>query len=101
MYRVALDILPIQASAVPCERVFSSSKETDTLRRANLSPKMMEVLQMLKYFLRRDLDFTDGLVAREQETTVTVPDISKDLFTELLESGRIEELSQLVSSRPH
>ena len=31
LFKVALNILPVQASAVPCERVFSSSKETCTL----------------------------------------------------------------------
>ena len=54
IFRIALDILPAQASAVPCERVFSSSKETDTLQRANLSPDVMERLQILKHlYLRR------------------------------------------------
>lgn len=33
MYRLAEDVLPAQASSVPSERVFSSGKETDTLRR--------------------------------------------------------------------
>ncbi|KAF9030030.1 hypothetical protein BDZ89DRAFT_950122 [Hymenopellis radicata] len=36
LYRIALDIPPIRASAVPCERVFASSKETDTLGRSRL-----------------------------------------------------------------
>ncbi|PPR07616.1 hypothetical protein CVT24_004169 [Panaeolus cyanescens] len=36
LFKLALNVLPIQASAVPSERVFSSSKETDTLRCANL-----------------------------------------------------------------
>ncbi|KII82957.1 hypothetical protein PLICRDRAFT_74446, partial [Plicaturopsis crispa FD-325 SS-3] len=54
LYRIALDVLPVQASAVPCERVFSSSAETDTCRRSNLSPKRMEMLQILKYAYRHD-----------------------------------------------
>ncbi|CAA7260680.1 unnamed protein product [Cyclocybe aegerita] len=32
LFAIALDYLPIQASAVPCEHVFSSSVETDTKR---------------------------------------------------------------------
>ncbi|EIN03294.1 hATC-domain-containing protein, partial [Punctularia strigosozonata HHB-11173 SS5] len=48
LYRVALDILPAQASSVACERLFSSAKETDTLRRNRLSPAVMEALQFLK-----------------------------------------------------
>ncbi|KIO15652.1 hypothetical protein M407DRAFT_44887, partial [Tulasnella calospora MUT 4182] len=31
---VALDVLPIQASSVPCERMFSSAKETTMHRHA-------------------------------------------------------------------
>lgn len=54
IFKVACDILPCQASAVPCERVFSSSKETDTLRRNHLSPKTMEYLQILKYRIRSE-----------------------------------------------
>jgi hypothetical protein len=58
-----MDILPIQASAVPCERVFSSSKETVTARRSRISPELMEGLQLLKYSIRqgRGLNFTDGM----------------------------------------
>jgi hypothetical protein len=58
-----MDILPIQASAVPCERVFSSSKETMTARRSRISPELMEGLQLLKYSIRqgRGLNFTDGM----------------------------------------
>jgi hypothetical protein len=41
--------LAIQASAVPSERVFSSAKETTTMRRNKLSPETMEELQMLKF----------------------------------------------------
>lgn len=55
LYRVALDILPVPASAVASERVFSSSKETDRLRRSRLSGAMMEVLQVIKYSLKQRL----------------------------------------------
>lgn len=34
------------------ERVFSSSKETDTMRRSKLSGNTMEMLQVVKYSLR-------------------------------------------------
>ncbi|KIY65974.1 hypothetical protein CYLTODRAFT_329297, partial [Cylindrobasidium torrendii FP15055 ss-10] len=52
LFGLALDIMPVQASAVPCEHVFSSSKETDSDKRSRLSPALMEVLQVLKSFYR-------------------------------------------------
>ena len=57
-----LDVLPIQGTSVPSEQVFSSGKETDTLRRNRLGADSMEVLQMLKYSVRkgRGLNFTEG-----------------------------------------
>jgi len=56
-----MDYLPIQASSVPCERVFSSAAETDTKKRNRISPALMEALQMLKFLLKKKrLDFTAG-----------------------------------------
>ncbi|KAJ6509827.1 hypothetical protein DFH09DRAFT_856567, partial [Mycena vulgaris] len=63
-----LDVLPVQASAVPCDRVFSSSKETDALRRGNLSPTVMKMLQILKFIYRKGrVSFADEWVATEEE----------------------------------
>ena len=63
-----MDILPIQASAVPCERVFSSGKETMTARRSRISHTMMEALQILKFAIRHGhtLDFTQGLSMQDE-----------------------------------
>ncbi|KAJ3566999.1 hypothetical protein NP233_g6642 [Leucocoprinus birnbaumii] len=64
IFCLALDILPIQASAVPCKRVFSSAKETMTPRRNRIKSDLMEALQMLKFSLRygrTSLSFTEGL----------------------------------------
>jgi hAT family C-terminal dimerisation region len=63
IFKFAMDILPIQASSVPCERVFSSSKETITARRNSLSPRLVEALQLLKYATKknRGMSFIDGL----------------------------------------
>lgn len=74
MHRVALDVLPAQASAVSCERVFSSSKETDSLHRNQLSPEVMEALQILKYIYKQArLNFTSDLVAEEADYTIEGP----------------------------
>jgi hypothetical protein len=63
-----MDILPIQASSVPCERVFSSSKETITAKRNSLSPRVVEALQIMKYATKqgRGISFVQGL-EREEE----------------------------------
>ena len=47
-----MDVLPAQASSVPCERLFSSGKETYTARRNRIQPKLMEALQALKFSSR-------------------------------------------------
>ena len=56
-----MDYLPIQASSVPCERIFSSSTETDTKCCNRIGPVLMEALQMLKFERKKkQLDFTGG-----------------------------------------
>ncbi|KAJ6492756.1 hypothetical protein C8R47DRAFT_975538, partial [Mycena vitilis] len=96
LYRVALDVLPVQASAVPCERVFSSSKETDALRRGNLSPAVMEMLQILKFIFRQGrISFTDDLVATEKELSVI--DLDPGVVEELLATGKIQQLVELLN----
>jgi len=63
-----MDVLPIQASSVPCERVFSSSKETITARRNSLGPPLVEALQLLKYTAKqgRGISFIEGLDKDEE-----------------------------------
>lgn len=61
LFSIAMDYLPVQATSVPCERVFSSAKETDTAKRNRISPVLMEALQMLKFMLKKErLNFTKG-----------------------------------------
>ena len=96
MYCVALDVLPAQASAVSCERMFSSSKETDTLRRNRLSPQVMEALQILKYYYKQEqLNFTSRLVAREEDYTIEGP-LTEAAVDELWETGQYEVLEDLI-----
>ena len=66
LFRLAIDVLPAQATAVPCERVFSSSKETCTQHHSQLGPTTMEMLQILKHLYQQErLDFTTGILAVE------------------------------------
>ena len=63
-----MDYLPIQASAVPCERVFSSSSETCTKKRNRLSPALLEMLQVLKFSFKKErLDFTKGWATSQKD----------------------------------
>ncbi|CAE6403748.1 unnamed protein product [Rhizoctonia solani] len=50
---ISRDVLPVQASSVSSERVFSSSKNTCTLARNKLGADTVEMLQILKYSLRQ------------------------------------------------
>lgn len=90
-----MDVLPVQASSVPCERVFSSSKETMSTRRNKINPELMEALQILKYSVKRGrgLNFTEGM-GQEEEL--------KELETLMLEERRIpEDISSFVDSLLH
>ena len=67
LFEIAMDYLPIQASAVPCERAFSSGAETLTAHRNRIKPALMEALQMLKFALKkRHLNFAENLLTSEQ-----------------------------------
>ena len=84
LFAMAMDYLPIQATSVPCECIFSSSGKTDTKRRSCINPLTMEVLQMLKFHLKKErLDFTKGWMTSEKQMVNDSPD--RDLLAELLE----------------
>jgi hypothetical protein len=67
-----MDIIPIQASSIPCERVFSSGKETLSARRNAISSDLMEALQLLKFATKqgRALGFMEGLDRDEELATL-------------------------------
>ena len=50
--RIALDILPIPASSVPCERLFSAAKEVADDFHSCLGSKKFEELQIMKFAWR-------------------------------------------------
>ena len=91
---MAMDYLPIQASAVPCERIFSSSAETDTKHRNRISPLLMEALQMLKFHLKKQrLNFTEGWEIEENEMTDDPGDVTLAM---LLKEGNFQNSLETV-----
>jgi hypothetical protein len=96
LFRIALDYLPIQASSVPCERVFSSAKETDTPRRNRIHPALMEALQMLKFSLKKErFNFTGGWQTALSDMKRT-EDTTKDLLAHLLTEDRQATIDTLL-----
>ena len=91
-----MDILPIQGSAVPCERVFSSAKETMTPRRNRITAELMEALQLLKFSVKkgRSLNFTAGLNYDVELQTLEACMVSEQQFPEDVHSYIERFLSQ-------
>ena len=56
---LALNYLPIMASSVSSERALSSAGITISKRRNRLGPDIVEALQFLKCWFRRDLIFRE------------------------------------------
>src|SRR5258707_7196918 len=68
IFAITMDYLPIQASSVPCKRVFSPSTVMDTKWRNHINPDLMEVLQVLKFQLKKErLDFMAGWSTEEKQ----------------------------------
>ena len=86
---VGMGVLPAQASAVPCKRTFSSSKEMASLRCANMSPWKMEELQFFKFGYRFDrLTFPEHLVSTEGGSSVL--DLSISVVDNLISRGKLD-----------
>lgn len=88
--RIALDVLPAQASSVPCERLFSSSKQVADDRRARLGAKRFEELQLMKFAWRQNI--TD-LVAWNSGI---VEEVDLDLYQDMLMADKIEDELDVV-----
>jgi hypothetical protein len=94
---MAMDYLPIQASSVPCERIFSSSAETATKKRNRISPLLMEALQMQKFRLKKErLNFMDGWVTQEKQMVEDDPD--EDLLRKLFERNAHNSFDTIIKS---
>jgi hypothetical protein len=95
MFKVAVDVLPAQASSVPCERIFSSSKETCTLRCNMLSAALLEVLQVLKHLYKQErLDFMSQWMSRKED--YSIEHATETAINELVSSGKSDELVDLL-----
>ena len=68
LWKITLDVLPVQASSVACKQFFSSSEETDSDCYLNLSPV---ILWLLKCTFQQDcLLFIEDLVCSKKEPSV-------------------------------
>ncbi|KAJ8582643.1 hypothetical protein M405DRAFT_749939, partial [Rhizopogon salebrosus TDB-379] len=77
--------------------VFSSSAETDTKKRNRISPLLMEVLQMLKFHLKKEcLNFTNGWRTSEKEMTEIMPE--EGLLQKLLDPSFHDAMDQVMQS---
>src|SRR5229473_1164748 len=90
LFGIALDYLPIQASSVPCEQVFSSAKETNTLKCNCIHPVLIEALQTLKFSLKKEqFNFTGGWqTALSEMKGKRNAGTTKDLLAHLLTRDR-------------
>jgi hypothetical protein len=71
IFKVALDVLPVQASAVSCEQIFSQRNETCVLQQGLRPGGMYEVLQVLKHLYDEEqLDFTSHWIADEDDYSI-------------------------------
>ncbi|ESK92972.1 hypothetical protein Moror_8975 [Moniliophthora roreri MCA 2997] len=95
IWRIAMDILPAQVSAVPCKHVFSSSKQTDSCQCSNLSTKMIEILQILKYSYQ-EVCFVDDLLL-DTQTIVTMVDLEPEVAEKMISEERLDELKSLLA----
>jgi hypothetical protein len=83
---------------VPCERIFSSSAETDTKKRNCISPLLMEALQMLKFYLKKEhLNFTQNWLTPEKHMMHDDPD-EEDLLHRLLQDNFQDGLDHVIQS---
>lgn len=97
VYAMAMDYLPIQATSVPSERVFSSSSDTDSKKRNRIAPVLFEALQILKSVYKEEaLDFTSGWSSTERQILSDMEDSSVPSLQGLLSSTDAPSLQLAV-----
>ena len=71
LFSIAINYLPVQAISIPCKHVFSLAKNIDTAKWNQISPVLMEALQMLKYLLKKEhLNFMKGWSTLEKAAMI-------------------------------
>ena len=65
--RIALDVLPIPASSVPCEWLFSVAKEIVDNQWAHLGSKKFKELQVMKFMWHNTIQDLDAWNSNEAE----------------------------------
>jgi hypothetical protein len=82
---VALDYLPIPASSVPSERLFSSAKRTADDRRSRLLPSVFEEIVVLK------THWQGKIPDRAQLNSKHIEEVNEDLWLEFEQLARLDE----------
>jgi hypothetical protein len=80
---IALDVLPCQASSVPCKRLFSASKQTADTRRASLGAKRFEQLQIMKF------TWCNNIVDLAAWNSGQIEEVDMDEYCEMLEGDEL------------
>jgi hypothetical protein len=81
--QIALNVLPCQASSVPCECLFSASKQTADLRQSSLGAKHFEELQIMKFAWRKNLP------DHAAQNWARVEDMQLEEYGEILDADEI------------
>jgi len=88
LFKVTMSYLAIQGTAIPSERVFSSSAETLTKCHSHLQPKMIEALQMLKYLQWKSrLEWMEKLQVVEDEL---IAEAQSEVLADLMGASETE-----------
>jgi hAT family C-terminal dimerisation region len=97
LFSIAMDYLPVQATSISCEHVFSSAKDTDTAKRNQINPVLMEALQMLKYALKKEcLSFTNGWPTSKADMNRVSKSVPADSLNSLFGDNPHNALDQLL-----
>ena len=80
LIRIALNILPCHVSSVPCERLFSASKQTADLHQLSLGAKRFEKLQIIKFAWHKKI------VNNAEQNWMQVEKVELGEYSEFLEA---------------